>query len=445
VESNPDGKNAMIRTLFGTCSIMLLVGCGGDTPSAGSADQPDASGVAPGAGATAYVGAAIWDGTGSALQQGKVLLVGDGRVEGIVDTAPDGAAVVDLQGRFVTPGFINAHGHVSGRWAAAEVSNIADRVRGDLALYARYGVTSVLSLGGAPTEAFAVRDAGNDPGLRHARLQVAGEVVAGNTAASAAETAQANVAVGVDWLKLRVDDNLGTGTKMPWDAVSAAMDIASAADKPVATHIYYLEDAARLLQMGTGMIAHSVRDQQVTDEFVQQMLDTGVCYVPTLVREVSTFVYATRPEWFDDPFFLEAASRAEIDRVTAPDFQANVAASPTAAGYREALEQAKLNLRVLVGSGVPVAFGTDSGPPGRFPGYFEHLEFGLMADAGMTASEILRSATSVAAACLSMDDVGTLAPGKWADFVVFTGNPLDDIANARTIERVYIAGNEVPR
>jgi imidazolonepropionase-like amidohydrolase len=94
---------------------------------------------------------------------------------------------------------------------------------------------------------------------------------------------------------------------------------------------------------------------------------------------------------------------------------------------------------------VPVAFGTDSGPAGRFPGYFEHLEFGLMADAGLTASEIMLSATSVAASCLSLEDVGTLEPGKWADFIVFSANPLADVANARTIEAVYIAGSAIER
>ena len=141
-----------------------------------------------------------------------------------------------------------------------------------------------------------------------------------------------------------------------------------------------------------------------------------------------------------------SCKRAETTQSTsAPEFQARVATSPTAAGYREALEQAKLNLRILVGSGVPVAFGTDSGPAGRFPGYFEHLEFDLMDDAGMTPAEIMLSATSVAAACLALDDVGTLAPGKWTDFIVFSANPLDDIGNARSIERVYIAGNEVAR
>jgi imidazolonepropionase-like amidohydrolase len=436
----------MIRTVMIVATFVLVAACGGDSPQAGG-PQPrgESSTSMPGTGATAYTGAGIWDGTGSALQTGKVLLVRGGRVEGLVDAVPEGADVVDLAGRFVTPGFINAHGHVSGRWAADSVTDAADRVRGDLALYARYGVTSVLSLGGEPAEAFAIRDARADPDLKQARLQVAGEVVAGRTAVAASETALANLEAGVDWLKLRVDDNLGTGEKMPWDAVRAAMNAAKSAGIPVATHIFYLEDATRLLELGTGLIAHSVRDQQVTDEFVQAMLDAGVCYVPTLVREVSTFVYAERPDWFADPFFLEAASRAEIDRVSQPDFRDAVASGPTVAGYRAALQQAQTNLRILVGSGVPVAFGTDSGPPGRFPGYFEYLELGLMADAGMTVSEIMLSATSVAADCLSLPDVGTLEPGKWADFIVFAANPLVDVANARTIEAVFIAGNAVER
>ena len=175
------------------------------------------------------------------------------------------------------------------------------------------------------------------------------------------------------------------------------------------------------------------------------MLDSGVCYVPTLVREVSTFVYAERPDWFDDPFFLEAANRREMNRVSQPDFRASVAASPTAAGYRKALVQAQTNLRILIGSGVPIAFGTDSGPPGRFPGYFEHMEVDLMTEAGLTSREILRSATGVAARCLGLDDVGTLEAGKWADFVVLTKDPIADIRGLRSIDRVYIAGNSVPR
>ena len=263
--------------------------------------------------------------------------------------------------------------------------------------------------------------------------------------AEATAMTQANIDAGVDWIKLRQDDNLGATEKMSWDALEAALAIAAAANVPVATHIFYMDDAARLLGMGTGLIAHSVRDQPVTDEFVQTMLDSGVCYVPTLVREVSTFVYGERPAFFDDPFFLEAAKRSQIDRVSDPEFMAKMAASLAAAAYRKTLVQAQENLALVVASGVPVAFGTDSGPAGRFPGYFEHMEFDLMAEAGLTARQILLSATSVAAGCLNLDDLGTLEPGKWADFVVIEQNPLADINALHSIKGVYVAGNAVRR
>ena len=91
-----------------------------------------------------------------------------------------------------------------------------------------------------------------------------------------------------------------------------------------------------------------------------------------------------------------------------------------------------------------IAFGTDAGPATRFQGYFEHMELALMAEGGLTPMEIIVSATGDAARCLGLDDVGTLERGKWADFVVLAENPLDDIENSRTIESVWIAGNEVP-
>ena len=101
-------------------------------------------------------------------------------------------------------------------------------------------------------------------------------------------------------------------------------------------------------------------------------------------------------------------------------------------------------MKRLVDAGATVAFGTDSGPPSRFQGYFEHLEMELMAQAGLTPTQILVSATENAARCLGLDDLGTLEPGKWADFVVLTKDPLVDIENVHSIDSVWIAGNRVP-
>ena len=93
--------------------------------------------------------------------------------------------------------------------------------------------------------------------------------------------------------------------------------------------------------------------------------------------------------------------------------------------------------------GVKYGFGTDSGPPGRFPGYLEHWEMELMVDAGLTPSKVIQAATKNSAEFLKAKDLGTLETSKWADLIVLEKNPLENIKNTRTINAVYIAGNKI--
>ena len=397
---------------------------------------------------TAFVGATIIDGSGAPPIENAVLLVRAGRIEAVGPAAdvsvPESAERVDVAGRTIIPGLINAHGHIGATRGLDGNQYSGENVVRQLRLNARYGVTTVNSLGGDGAEGIQVRDVQNATGLDRARLLVAGAVVTGDTPEEAQSAVDENIAMNVDFIKIRVDDNLGTSAKMAPEIFQAVIDRAHEQGVRVASHLYYLEDAKALLRAGTDFVAHSVRDQAVDAELIELMNERDVCYSPTLTREISTFVYESVPEFFGDPFFLLEADPAVLETLQEPDRQRRVRENRGAQQYKQALVVAMGNLRPLVDGGVRIAMGTDTGPPARFQGYFEHMELALMAEAGLTPMEILQSATGDAAACLGLDDVGTLEARKWADFVVLRANPLEDIKNTRSIESVWIAGNRVP-
>jgi imidazolonepropionase-like amidohydrolase len=397
----------------------------------------------------AFVGARVFDGSGRPPVDRAVLLVENGRVLAVGEdlAVPRGAERIDLAGRFVIPGLVNAHGHVGETRGLESGPDLysRDNVLAQLRLYARYGVTTVVSLGGDQDAGFRVRDEQSTPLLDRARLYVAGRVVDATTP-EAARTQVAELAPKKpDWVKIRVDDTLGTTPKMAPEVYRAVIDAAHQSKLKVAAHFFYLEDGRALLAAGVDFLAHSVRDQDVDPAFVAEMKRRGVCLSPTLTREVSTFVYGDEPEFFGDPFFLKEADPAIVAELRKPERRQKVLANPASARYREALKVASRNLKALRDGGAGIAFGTDTGPPARFQGYFEHLELQLMSEAGLTPREVLLAATGGAAKCMGLPEgTGTLAPRAWADFVVLGADPLTAVRNTRAIESVWIAGNRVP-
>ena len=408
--------------------------------------------VEPTPGLQAFVGARIIDGTGADAVENGVLVVRDGRIEavGAADAVevPADAEQIDVGGRTIMPGLINAHGHVNNvRGLEADPSFYTEEhVEHQLGLYARYGVTTVFSLGGDGPEGVAVRDRQRtDPHIDEARFYLSGNIPTGPSPEAAVEQANAAIALGSDIVKIRVDDNLGASTKMTPETYQAVIDTAHENDLRLAAHMYYLEDAKGLLAAGADLLAHSVRDVAVDDELIAQLRETGVCYCPTLMREVSTYVYESRPDWFDDPFFLKEADPDVVAALEDPAYQERLQNSTSAQTYKAQLEVAKANVKALSDAGIPIAMGTDTGPAARFQGYFEHGELALMVEAGLTPMQAIVASTSDAARCMQVDgDLGSLEAGKWADFLVLGANPLDDIGNTHSLESVYIAGNAVP-
>jgi imidazolonepropionase-like amidohydrolase len=391
-------------------------------------------------------GATVVDGTGAAPLANGVIVIRDGRIAAIGDAAsvrlPDGVERLDLRGKTVLPGFVNAHGHANetNGLQSGPQFNTRENVERQLTLYARYGVTSVFSLGGDAAAGLALRD---EPARGRARLFVSGAIVSGKTPEAAAAEVDALAAAKVDWVKVRVDGHLGAGST-PLPAAKAAIDRAHANKLPLAAHLYYLADAHQLLRDGVDLIAHSVRDKDVDAEFIRLARARDVCVVPTLMREVSTYVYETEPSFFADPFFLRHADTAAVEQLKTPARQ-QASRAPGAQANKMALERASRNLKILKDAGVRIAMGTDSGPAGRFQGFFEHMELELMVKAGLTPMQTIVAATGDAARCMKRaGQIGTIAPGAWADLVVYRANPVDDIRNTRTLEQVFVAGTPLP-
>jgi imidazolonepropionase-like amidohydrolase len=103
------------------------------------------------------------------------------------------------------------------------------------------------------------------------------------------------------------------------------------------------------------------------------------------------------------------------------------------------------SLTKLNKAGVTIALGDDTGIEGSFPGYATLQQMERMAESGMTPQQVLVAVTRTPAQTLRIDDMGSIAPGKQASFVVLDANPLDNLANVRRISRVYLRGQELDR
>ncbi len=398
----------------------------------------------------AFVGARVIDGTGRPPIENAVLVVRDGRIDAVGPPAavrpPAGARTIDLSGKFVIPGLISAHTHVSDVQGTRPRAYTEENTLRQLRVFARYGVTTVWSLGSEQEPAFRARDTQNTPALDRARIYLAGDIVASKTPEDARRMVGEVAARKPDVIKIRVDDNLGASAKMQPEVYRAVIDEAHRRGLRVAAHIFYLDDAKDLLRAGADVIAHSVRDKEIDDEFIALMKARNVAYCPTLTRELSTFVYETTPAFFADPFFLREADRDLVARLQEPPRQEAMAKSRSAQAYKAALAVARRNLKKAADAGVLVVMGTDAGPsPERFQGYFEHLEMEMMVESGLTPAQVLRASTLDAARAMKVDGVGSVSKGSWADFVVLDRDPLQEIRNTRTISTVWIAGNQVER
>ena len=409
------------------------------------------------------------DGThGPAFDHASILIVNGKVANVVVDNAkghwPNDAQILKLSGKTVIPGIINAHGHLGlTEGVTVSIANYTkENVERQLAQYQRYGVTTIMSLGmnidllyklradqmkgkvGGATILTAGRGIGTPGGAPALGLKD-DPVYRPQTPDEARQDVREMAKHHPNLVKIWVDDNLGKLPKPDPAVYGAAIQQAHELNLRVAAHVYDLEDADRLLENHVDILAHSIRDKLMDERTVDLITKQGVFYIPTLQLEEAFYIYAEHPKWMDTPFFKNALNPKLSALLDSKAYIDGVKSNPEMKVHRQALEIAMKNLITLLDAGANIGFGTDSGAsPFRIQGFAEHRELQLMVQAGMTPLQVIQSATGGNARLLGIDKaIGTLVPGKDADFIVLDADPTEDIRNTEKIDMVFHHGKRV--
>ena len=438
----------------------------------------------PGPTTLLFEGARLVLGDGGTIENGALLVEGDRIVEvgrtGEV-TAPPGATSIDLAGKTVIPALIDAHAHLGYEgytsWGSQNYSR--ENLIEHLERYAYYGFGAVFSAGSDPEDLAidlqrAQREGEVDgarflfgagmapPGqgpnnqfLVHA-LAIADET--GMTVlrgVASEEEGRASVrevsAKGIPFIKIWVDDRGGSQEKLSREVYRAIIDEARAHGIEVIVHQQSAQDMPDLLESGVVGFLHGRLGPALDDGLAAQIRASGAFLIPNLgLGEL-------RGERVGGDPFLQEATPPEVAARLRETFDARqqtdgTAQQATGAAQRAAAsaEQRERALSEafarLMAAEVDIVLGTDAGAvPDHFFGYTGHRELEIFVRLGMTPAQAIVAATSRPAERLGLSDMGMIAPGKSADFVVLDANPLDDIRNTRTISRVYLRGREVDR
>ncbi len=447
-----------VRVMIGLLSAAVGASCAAPPPPATAT-------------ATLYEGARLLVGTDVPPIEQGAFLVDDGvirsvGVQGSVVAPPD-ARRVDLTGKTVMPAMVNAHVHIGyegySTWQASNhtPANVLDHLQRS----AFYGTAATTSVGTSPVDqmvqvqaaqaagtlapaarllflpGFAPPNGGPDAVLRVAtnELHVVNEVT---DAAGARAALQGLAGQGVRHVKAWFDDRRGSYPKLTEETYLAIVDEAHAQRMTLHTHAITLADQKTAVGAGTDVLVHMVQREPLDEEYLALVRDKRPYWATVIGLGDPTEV--CRP----DPFFEQALPDSVVATIRGTMERRPLAPScgPPSATAAERERQMAINFPQMLAAGARVVLATDTGiQPGHTFGSGEHVELARWVQLGMSPAEAIVAATSRPAELLGQSDLGALAAGKRASFIVLDANPLDDIRNTRRIADVYLDGQRLDR
>jgi imidazolonepropionase-like amidohydrolase len=426
---------------------------------------------APAPTATLYEGARLILGTASPPLERGAFLVQNGVIRAVATVGrvavPSGTVRVDLSGKTVMPALVNAHVHIGYEgyttWRAANhtPANVVDHLQRS----AFYGTAATTSVGTSPLAqmqrvqtdqragrlppaarllfmpGFAPPNGGPDAVLRVAtnELKVVNEVT---TPAEARAAVQRLASQGVRHIKAWFDDRRGEYPKLSDETYLAIVDEAHKQQMRLHSHAIDLADQKTVLKAGTDVLVHMVQRQPLDAEMLALVREKKPYWATVIGLGDPTEV--CKP----DPFFEQALPDAVIATIRGTLERRPLAPScgPPSATAADRERQMAINFPQMLKAGARVVLATDTGiHPGHTFGSGEHVEMARWVQLGMSPAEAIVAATSRPAELLDLTELGALAAGKRASFLVLDANPLDDIRNTRRIAAVYLDGVKLDR